>query len=267
MGQAINALKLGLFSDPFAAETAYLILGTDLDGAWLGPEEAQFFNGASQRLLLPYTGRDEQGMPRQRVGISRVVPGSIVSEGAVLLSEPAQRVRPLKQAEESYLTFATNSIEWLTPELDEWKAEPILEYFEPFALYKRAEVVELVELQRLGTRCRLFFTEANAINQRSDGTYSQEFSCQGNPLAYERRFLLGSAGIEFGEDHSVRELSAEEVKETTQQIAAREYCLLSLELVDNALLDPNDLPPADEFTCMSPQEFYDLRNRLQTATP
>jgi hypothetical protein len=267
MGQSINALKLGLFSDPYAAETAYLILGTDLDGAWLGPEEAQFFNGASQRLLLPYVGRDEQGMMRQRVGVSRVVPGSIVSEGAVLLPEPAQRVRPLKQAEESYLTFATNSIEWLTPELDEWKSEPVLEYFEPFALYKRTEVVELVELQRLGTRCRMFFTEADAINQRSDGTYSQEFSCQGYPVAYERRFLFGSAGVEFGDDHSVRELTADEVKETTQQIAAREYCLLSLELVDNIVLDPNDLPPVDEFTCMSPEEYYDLRSRLQTATP
>jgi hypothetical protein len=267
MGEAVNALKLGLFSDPFAAETAYLILGTDLEAAWLAPAEAQFFNGASQRLLLPYTGRDEQGMPRQRVGISRVVPGSIVSEGAVLLPEPAQRVRPLKQADESYLTFATNSIAWLTPELDEWKAEPILEYFEPFALYKRAEVVELVELQRLGTRCRMFFTEASAINQRSDGTYSEEFSCQGVPLAYERRLVFGAAGVEFGDDHSVRELTADEVKETTEQIAAREYCLLELELVDNVLLDPNDLPPADEFTCMSPAEYYDLRSRLQVAMP
>ena len=267
MGKAINALKLGLFSDPFAAETAYSILGTDLAGAWLGAEKAQFFNGATQRLLLPYSGRDEQGATLQRVGISRVVPGSIESEGAVVLPEPAQRVRPLKKAEESYLTFATNSIAWLTPELDEWKAEPILEYFEPFALYKRTGVVELVELQRLGTRCRLYFTEAAAINQRADGVYSPEFQCQGYAIAYDQRLILGTTGVEFTDDHQLRELTAEEVTETKEQIAAREYCLLSLELVENVLLDPDDLPPAEDFTCMTPKEYQELSNRLHTAMP
>ena len=33
------------------------------------------------------------------------------------------------------------------------------------------------------------------------------------------------------------------------------------------LLDPNDLPPADEFTCMSPEEYFDLRSRLQVVNP
>lgn len=263
MGQTVNALKLGLFSDPYADETAYSILGTDLKNAWLGLREAELFDAASQRLLLPYAGRDEQNRSVQRVGISRVVPGSILSEGAVVIPEPAQRVRPLPAGAESYLTFARNSIEWLTPEGEEWKAEPVLEYFEPFALYARAPDADRVELQRLGERCRLYFASVETINQREDGTYSEEFFCTGAPRAYDRRFIFSSQyGLELTDDRSFRELTADEVEDTLAKIAARPYCLLALEIVDDVTIDPDQRPPHDRFTCMSPEEYTELRNRL-----
>jgi hypothetical protein len=268
MGQPVNALKLGLFTDPYADETAYLILGTDLKYTALTDEKAQFFNGSSQRLLLPYSGQDETGAPVERVGVSQVVPGSIDSEGAVVLPELAERVRPLPAGDEAYLTFARNSIEWLTPDAQgEWKSTPVFEYFEPFDLYPRAPDAEAVELQRLGTRCRLYFAVASAINQRgNDAAYSEEFSCPGYAQAYDHRFVFTqTSGIEFDDQHGVRELSPDEVTDTLAKIAARPYCLLSLTFVDNPRLDPTALPPLDHFTCMSPTEYNDLRNSLSSS--
>jgi hypothetical protein len=264
MGQAVNAIKLGLFSDPFAAETAYSILGTDLKNTWLGEEPSQFWNGASQRLVLPYQGQDERGIIRQRVGLSRVEPSSIVSEGAVVLPELAQRVRPLPLAEESYLTFATNSIEWLRPNQKEWKSEPVLEYLEPFALYRRTPDGEYAELQRLGMRCRLYFAHAGDINQRENGAYSEEFECAGYPQAYDHQLIFSAtSGFEFADDHTVRKLSADEIATAQAAITARQYCLLKLEFVPNVWLDSSKLPPLDQFTCMSPTEYNALVNRLQ----
>lgn len=265
MGQTINAIKLGLFSDPFAGETAYSILGTDLKNTRLGEEASQFWNGASQRLVLPYQGNDERGLVRQRVGLSRVEPGSIVSEGAVALPEFAQRVRPLPFAEESYLTFATNSIEWLRPEQKEWKSEPVLEYFEPYALYRRTPGGEYAELQHLGARCRLYFAHAGDINQRENGAYSEEFECLGYPQAYDRQLIFSATnGLEFADDHSIRKLSADEIATTQAAIVARQYCLLELAFVPDVRLDPDQLPPLDQFTCMSPTEYNALINRLLT---
>jgi hypothetical protein len=261
MGQNVNALKLGLFTDPYAEETAYSILGTDLIYASLLDEKTQLFSGASQRLLLPYSGQDEANLPVQRVGVSHVVPGSIDSEGAVVLPEPAVRIRPLP-GDEAYLTFARNSIEWLTPDGNgEWQAAPVLEYFEPFALYPRTP--EAVELQHLGTRCRLYFSDPAAINERADDAYSEEFTCMGYAQAYDHRFVFSAtSGVEFDDDHGVRELSDDEVTDTLAKIAARPYCLLSLEIVETTWLDPAELPPLDRFTCLSPTEYNDLRNRL-----
>ena len=270
MGQTVNALKLGLFSNPYAAETAYLILGTDLEYTWLQAEETQFFNGATQRLFLPYSGQDEQGIQRQRVGVSRVVPGSIESEGAVVLPEPAQRVRPLPTDAESYLTFASNSIEWLTPEGAEWKAEPVLEYFEPFAVYRLTEDHDYVELQRLGTRCRLFFTRSDDINRRDDpSAFSEEFTCtNGYSQAYDRRLVFSAkVGVEFTDDGVVRALDEAEIQATYASIAAREYCLLELALVDDVRLDLDDLPPLDRFSCMSPADYAELQNELSRGRP
>ena len=267
MGQSVNALKLGLFSDPYADETAYLILGTDLNYTSLADEKAQFWSGASQRMLLPYSGQDAQGTPIERVGVSQVVTGSINSNGAVALPELPQRIRPLPTGDEAYLTFAKNSIEWLTPDdQGQWQAAPVLEYFEPFDLYRRAGDAGNVELQRLGTRCRLYFADASNVNQRGDGAvYSDEFFCLGYAQAYARRFVFSSTnGVEYADDHSVRQLSADEITDTLANIAARPYCLLSLEFVDNPALDPQNLPPPAQFTCMSPTEYNDLRDRLST---
>lgn len=263
MGQSVNALKLGLFTDPYAEETAYSILGTDLQYTSLLDEKSQLFATSSQRLLLPYSGQDEARLPVQRVGVSRVVPGSIESEGAVVLPEPAVRIRPLPSASEAYLTFAKNSIEWLTPDgQGEWQAAPVLEYFEPFALYPR--LPEAVELQRLGTRCRLYFADPSTINARDDDdAYSDEFVCTGYGQAYDHRFVFSAtSGIDFDDEHGVRQLTEDEVTDTLAKIAARPYCLSSLEFVDNTYLDPADLPPLDRFTCLSPTEYNDLRNRL-----
>jgi hypothetical protein len=265
MGQTVNALKLGLFSDPYADETAYLILGTDLKYTQLTDEKAEFWNGGSQRLLLPYSGQDDQSAPVERVGVSQVVPGSINSEGAVVLPELAERVRPLPAGDEAYLTFARNSIEWLTPDgHGAWQSAPVLEYFEPFDLYRRSTSAPNVELQRLGTRCRLYFADTNSINQRSnDDAYSDEFFCLGYAQAYDHRFVFSSTnGIEYGDDHSVRVLTTDEITDTLAKIAARPYCLESLTFVDNPTLDPANLPPLSNFTCMSPTEYNDLRNRL-----
>jgi hypothetical protein len=270
MGQSVNALKLGLFSDPYADETAYLILGTDLNYTSLTDEKAQFWSDASQRLFLPYSGQDDQGAPIERVDVSQVVTGSIDSEGAVALPELAERIRPLPTGGEAYLTFAKNSIEWLTPDdQQQWHAAPVLEYFEPFDLYRRSGDADNVELERLGTRCRLYFADASNVNQRGDGAvYSDEFFCLGNAQAYDRRFVFSStSGVEYADDHSVRQLSADEITDTLAKIAARPYCLLSLEYVDNPTLDPQSLPPLDRFTCLSPSDYNDLRNRLSMQQP
>ena len=77
----------------------------------------------------------------------------------------------------------------------------------------------------------------------------------------------GTAGIEYGDDHSVRVLTQDEVTATLAKIAARPYCLLSLEFVDNPTLDPNNLPPADQYTCMSPTDYNALRDSLSTNQP
>ncbi|HET9957932.1 MAG TPA: hypothetical protein VFQ61_25715 [Polyangiaceae bacterium] len=263
MGQQVSRIKLGLFSDPYAEETAYSILGTDLKWTWLQAEETQFFNAGSQRLALPYAGQNEDGMPLQRVGFSRVVPGSIVSEGAVVVPEAVQRVRPIGTQDETYLTFANSSVEWVLPNDREWRSEPVLEYLEPFAIYRQNADAEYVELQRLGTRCRLYFAQETTINDREHGLYSQEFACVGYTEAYDKRFLFGERlGIEYDDEHEIRALSPEEVSDTLAEIRARPVCLQRLELADDVNLDPKSPPAVEDFTCMSPEEYGALRNRL-----
>ncbi len=255
-GQTINALKLGLFTDPYVEETAYLILATDLNGAWLGQEEAQHFNGAAQRLLLPYWGRDEANHTVQRIGVSRIEAASIESEGAVVVPEAPTRVRPILGDVESYLSFATNSIEWLTPAGGEWQASPVLEYYVPTAVYRLTDEDDYVEIQRLGDRCKLYFAHAGNINQRADGFYSELFDCYGYPRAFDDQLLFGETAIEFGDQGSVRYLTADEITETQSAIASRDICLLSLELVPDAYaVDYYDLPDEADVTCMTQQEY------------
>jgi len=76
--------------------------------------------------------------------------------------------------------------------------------------------------------------------------------------------VVGSGQV-FGlvdDEHAVRQLSEDEVTDTLAKIAERPYCLLSLEIVENPWLDPAALPAQDRFTCLSPTEYNELRNRL-----
>jgi hypothetical protein len=190
-----------------------------------------------------------------------------VSEGAVVVPELPQRVRPLAGLE-SYLSFANNSIEWLTPSGPEWQTEPVLEYFQPNAVYRLNDQDDYVELQRLGNRCKLFFANANNINQRAAGQYSDQFDCfGGGSVAYADRLLFAETGIEFdAHTHSFRSLSAEEIADTRAHIAERPLCLLSLELVRDTRVDYADVADAREVTCMSPMEYQERLNELQRGT-
>jgi len=270
-GQAVNAIKLGLFSDPFVEERAYSILATDLQGARLGEEEAQFFDGSGQRLLLPYSGQDAQKHNVIRIGASRVEADQIVSEGAVVVPELPQRVRPFAGTGDNYLSFATSSIEWLTPNEQEWQATPVLEYFLPNAVYRLSDAEDYVEVQRLGNRCRLFFANATDINQRASGSHSEEFDCfGGGATAFANILLFADAGIEFDAgSYEVRALAAEEVAATRARIAERPICLLSLDLMQNVSVDYRSLTEPREVTCMSPQVYQERLDQLllQRRTP
>ena len=264
MGQTINALKLGLFSNPYAEETAYLIVGTDFSGAYLSTEEAQYFDAAAQRLVLPYSGQLDS-IQQFRVGLSHIEPGSIVSEGAVVVPEPADRVRRLPYEEASYLTFGQSSVEWLTPADAEWQRTPILEYLLPTSVYRVSEQDDYVEFQRLGQRCRLYFANASDINQRQNGVYSEEFECTGWPTAYANRLIFTTGSVEFNAEHEVRLLSEEEVTTTRELIAQRPVCVLSDELVDNTYVDPNSLPDDAVVTCMTQEEYWERSQELLTS--
>ncbi len=270
-GQTVSALKLGLFSDPFADERAYLILGTDLQYTQLGAEEAQLFNRGAQRMLLPYAGMVDNGIRAARVGVSHLEADAIVSEGAVAVPELPERVRALGGGDESYLSFAPSSIEWLTPSGAEWQAEPVLEYFQPIAVYRLNEQDEYVEVQRLGSRCRLHFTSASSINERAGATYSTEFGCAPVlPVAYERKLLFGTTGIEFDTaSGSLRVLEEQEVTDTRALIDERQICLLSEALLDDASVDYRNLPQSDELTCLSRAEYGKRLDKLLNppATP
>lgn len=270
-GQTVNAIKLGLFSDPFADERAYLIVATDLQGDQLGDEKSQLFNAGQQRTLLPYSGRDELSHTISRVGVSHLAPDQIVSEGAVVTPELPQRLRQLPGASESYLSFAPSSIEWLTPRDSEWQSAPVLEYYQPNAVYRLTEQDDYVELQRLGDRCKLFFANASQINQRANGSYSEAFDCFGyGPVAYAHQVLFGETGISFDPaTHEVRTLDADEIAGTRARIAERPICLLSQELMDDTSVDYDQLPDVKAMVCLTPSDYQKRLNELlnQRANP
>jgi hypothetical protein len=264
MGQAVNALKLGLLSNPYAEETAYLIVGTDLSGAFLGTLESQYFDSTAQRLVLPYWGQVET-QQQFRVGLSHIEPGAIVSEGAVVVPEQVERVRRLPGDDTSYLTFAANSIQWVTPAEAEWQRSPVLEYLVPNTVYRVTEDNDYVEFQRLGNRCRLYFANASDINQRENGVYSEEFTCTGWPVAYGNQLIFTTGSVEFHEEGTIRLLSDAEAEVTRQLISQRQVCVLSEELLDNADVDPNDLPTRAVANCMSQQAYRDRGDELFSA--
>jgi hypothetical protein len=222
-------------------------------------------------MLLPYSGQDELEHNIVRVGVSRVEADQIASEGAVVVPELPQRVRPLAGTGDGYLSFATSSIEWLTPDEEEWQTTPVLEYFQPNAVYRLSDAEDYVEVQRLGNRCKLFFANATDINQRASGSHSREFDCFGwGVAAYADILLFGDSGIEFdAASHEVRPLEADEIAATRARIAERPICLLSLDLMQNVSVDYRSLTQARELTCMSPQVYQERLNQLlqQKRTP
>lgn len=268
-GQTINVIKLGLFSDPYVDEDAYLILATGLHNTWLGNEEAHYFSGTRQRLVLPYWGQDSEMGNLNLVSLSRVVPGKVVSEGAVEVPEFVQRIRPVPQGEsaqvEQFLTFAENSIELLSqtgPEEEPWSSTPVLEYFQPFALLRLNAEDDYVEIQRLGNRCKLYLANASDINQRSSGLTSDEFDCVGNAArAYDHTLLLAGSAFEFDAEANLRELTEAEIAAIEVRIAARETCLLSLEAMDDIAIDYSVPREQSDFTCVSPQALQALSEK------
>ncbi|HMI93641.1 MAG TPA: hypothetical protein VK509_19845, partial [Polyangiales bacterium] len=263
-GAAINAVKLGLFSDPYAVEEAYLILATELANTWLGQPEEYFFSGPEQRLLLPYWGQDDRFAREYRVSVSRVVPGEVISEGAVRVPEAVQRVRAIDAEQQSFLTFAESSIEWLTPNGAEWQSRPVLEYFKPFALLRLNEADDYAEVQRLGDRCKVFLSNASGINQRAGGVLSEAFACTHDQgvLAYDHTLLFAEHGVEFDAKGAIRMLSGSEQTEIRARIGQRETCLLSTELVDNLAVDYTKTYDRSQFTCVSPDELQMLVAQL-----
>jgi hypothetical protein len=263
--QAVNAIKLGLFADPYATEKAYSILATDLNNAWLGSAEAELFDAAEQRMLVPYFGVDENNHNLQRVGVSRGTADAIVSEGAVVVPEAATRVRALPGTSPSYMSFAANSIEWLIPSNNEWAKTPVLEYYQPTNVYRISDMDDYVEVDRLGERCELYFSNARTINQRESGVYSSHFDCRGSGAqAYGKHLLFADTAVEFDETaHAVRELSADEIAQDRTAIANRQICVLERKLVDDAhIIDYANIPPNAVFSCMSPDEYQKLQASL-----
>ncbi len=271
-GQSVSRIKLGLFSDPFADERAYLILAADWRWARLAPEEAQLFDRATQRALVPYIGHDADERSLTRIGISRVEADQIASEGAVALPELAERIRPMPGEAPSYLSFASSSIEWITPKDAEWQTTPVLEYFEPTAVYRLNEENDYVEIQKLGNRCRLLFSNQAEINRRPAENHSQPFDCFSDVVAaYDSTLLFSDTAVEFDPgSRELRLLEPREIDEIRALIAGRPICVLT-----TALLSPNS--PVDHeslvaqelqgdpaaVSCMSPAEYLAQRSFLQ----
>jgi hypothetical protein len=279
-GENVNRIKLGLFSDPFVEEQAYLILGADFRWAALAEEQSQLFDATAQRALVPYVGHDRDEHLVFRLGVSRVEAAQIESEGAVVLPEAAQRVRAGVGATPSYLSFAANSIEWLQPNEGEWQATPVLEYFEPTAVYRLNEAEDYVEVQTLGNRCRLHFANASDINRRSPERHSEPFDCFGLATgAYRNTLVFAGAAVEFDASaRSLRILDADETAEIRRLIAERPICVLdptrvaSFELGRVPRLDYQNLVTAERngeppsVVCMSPTEYQERLVELQKPT-
>jgi hypothetical protein len=278
-GENVNRIKLGLFSDPFVEERAYLILGADFRWAALAQEESQLFDATEQRALVPYAGHDRDEHLVFRLGVSRVEADRIVSEGAVVLPEEAQRVRASVAATPSYLSFSANSIEWLEPKEGEWRATPVLEYFEPTAVYRLNEANDYVEVQTLGNRCRLYFANQSDINRRSPERHSEPFDCFGLATgAYRNTLVFPGAAVEFDASaRSLRMLDADETAEIRRRIAERRICVLDptrvasigfgvappLSYEDLVLAELEGEPPS--VLCMSPTEYDERLEELQKA--
>jgi hypothetical protein len=256
-----NVLKLGLFTDPFASEKAYLIVGTDLSAAFLSDPKAHFFDASENRLFLPYTGpeRGDTGTQRARIGISHLLSDEIISEGALAMVEPVQRVRPRPAAAGELLSFGQNSVSWLKSEDDTWSARPVVAYYTPFALYRRNDRDDYVELARLGARCQLRLVNVSALNTRTAPSEDAAFACgNGGVTAYGNNLLFtGDKGVRFDAEGKVSVLDASEVADLSMKASQRTVCLFS-ETPTNQPIDYAKLPPTDSLKCYSPSAYQAL---------
>ena len=125
-----------------------------------------------------------------------------------------------------------------------------------------------VEVQGLGTRCKLMLANASAINQRDNATYSETFECGSaqSVQAYDHTLLFGATAVEFDDKAKLRKLSAGEQALVQQSIANRQTCLLTTEAVDNPVIDYTGNYAQDDFTCVSPPELQMLQQNLAEET-
>lgn len=253
-----SVLKLGLFTDPFASELAYLILGTDLGRSYLTDMKAKYFDAANERLFLPYYGYErDTSRYTARVGVSHVLDSSIVSEGAVQLPELPQRVRPLPSSTTDVLSFASGSLHWLRPRDSEWSATPLLEYYKPIALYRTSDADDYIQILRLGSRCELHFATAKTINDRPGTSVSAPFDCGTSwPWAFDHNIIFDSnTGVSFTDTGDVQPLSADEIADLTAKRQQRPYCLFSQVRVDNTAIDYANPPDPSTLVCYTPEEY------------
>jgi hypothetical protein len=260
-GDIRNVLKLGLFADPYTSEKAYLIVGSDLAAAYYGDKKSSYFDGSTNRLFLPYRGpeRGDAGEWRARVGISHLLADAIASEGALAMAETVDRVRPRPGHVDQYLSFSQNSIGWLTQSEGKWGVKALLAYYTPFALYRRNDGDDYVELSRLGTRCQLRWVNASTLNVRVLASEASSFECgSGAPMAYADNVLFGIAeGVHFAGDGKVSMLSADQIMDVQAKVKQRRTCLLS-QTTSDELIDYDMLPPPEEFTCYTPEQYRNI---------
>jgi hypothetical protein len=255
-----NAVKLGLFVDPFATEKAYLILATELSSVFLSETKAHSFDAVAERLFLPYTGIARDGGKSQaRLGISHLADDAIVSDGALGLREPVQRVRARPGSTDQQLGFGPNTISWIERGEGSWKARPVLEHYTPIALYRRSDADDYLELSRLGEQCKLSLGRLGDLAAHGKPVQSEPFECGAAvPLAFADNLLFGTShGVHFDEDGTITPLTPARVAELVAKAQQRGVCLFSA-TPTAASLDYAKLPPADGLRCYSRAEYQAL---------
>ncbi|HMA92236.1 MAG TPA: hypothetical protein VKP30_06095, partial [Polyangiaceae bacterium] len=265
-----SVLKLGLFTDPFTSELAYLILGTDLSSSYLGDSKSQYFDSSAERLFLPYTGQDRASKNAvSRVGVSHLVQASIVSDGAIVMPEPVARVRPRPASSGTeMLAFSSSAIEWLRPADSGWAATPVLEYYRPVALYRLTDEDEYLEVLRLGDRCQLHFADAAKLNVRAGATAETNFDCPGYSVwAYDRNLVFSTtSGVRFAPDRTITRLTEAEITELIARRAERPICLLSQQRVDSTSVDFRAKPDLSRMVCYSPKEYQEALSKINSGS-
>lgn len=260
-----SVLKLGLFTDPFASELAYLILGTDLGRNYLGDAKAHYFDSTAERLFLPYYGyaRDSERLTA-RVGVSHLETSSIASEGAVELPELPMRVRPKPGSATDVLAFSRSTVEWLRPGNGDWAATPLLEYWKPIALYRLSEQDDYIQILNLGNRCKLQFATPSNINSRPEASISPAFDCNGSwPWAYGNNIIFNtSSGVQFATTGEVKSLTSDEIAALTALRQARPICVFSQQRLDNTQIDYTNPPDVSDLQCYSPQAYQTANNAI-----